>query len=70
MADLPLKAPQPPVDFPPPFEGGVPRHGPLIIRFIQHIASSFLTLIVGFGGELAAQASQTEQQLTLTHPHG
>jgi hypothetical protein len=46
-----------------------PDPGPRIIRLIQHIASSFPTPINGFGSELAAEAQQTEQQLTLTHPH-
>jgi hypothetical protein len=39
-----------------------------MIRFIHHIALGFPT--IGFGGELAAQSSHAEQQLTLAHPHG
>jgi hypothetical protein len=75
MSDMPpLKAPPvapawpPPLDFLPP---GKPwQHDPLIISFIQHIASSLPATINGFSHEMAAQSSQTEQQLTLTHPHG
>lgn len=58
-----------------PTVGGPRQHDPSppslpIIRLIEHIASSFPIPIVGFGSELAAQSSQADQQLTLTHPRG
>jgi hypothetical protein len=68
MADLPLKAPPAPVAAPPPLY--FPPAGLPMIRLIHHIASSFPTPIVGFGSGLAAEVSQSGQQLTLTHPHG
>jgi hypothetical protein len=64
MADIALPKKAPPVaSAAPPLFDLSP-----MIRFIDHIALGFPT--IGFGGELAAQSSHAEQQLTLAHPHG